>query len=196
MKKIAKIKKRDGVVDSSFDKKNYKKRWPSCLAGSSFKEGLATETEIKKRNTVEDALSATKAAVDEGVVVGGGVALIRALQQIGDLKFEGEEQIGLNILKRALEEPAKQIAFNAGKDGAVVVEEIKKHEGNFGYNAKANKYEDLVEAGIIDPTKVTRSALQNAASIAALLLTTEAVVVELPEKKEPIHSHGMGEGMM
>jgi len=115
-----------------------------------------------------------------------------------NLELEGEELIGLNILKRALEEPARQIAINAGKDGAVVVEEIKKHEGNFGYNAKTNKYEDLVKSGIIDPTKVTRFALQNAASIAALMLTTEAVVAELPEKKENEHNHmpaGMGGGM-
>ena len=150
----------------------------------------------EKKHRIEDALSATRAAVDEGVVVGGGVALIRALQLLGDLKLEGEEQIGYNILKRALEEPAKQIALNAGKDGSVVIEEIKKHDGNFGYNDRTNKYEDLVASGIIDPTKVTRSAIQNAASIAALILTTEAVVAEIPEKKdEHAHMPNMGGGM-
>ena len=161
-----------------------------------LKVGAATETEMKeKKHRIEDALSATRAAVEEGVVVGGGVALIRALQQMGEIKLVGEEQVGLQILKRALEEPAKQIALNAGKDGAVVVEEIKKHQGNFGYNAKTNNYEDLVASGIIDPTKVTRFALQNAASIAALLITTEAVVAEIPEKKNEAMNRGMGGGM-
>ena len=152
----------------------------------------------EKKHRIEDALSATRAAVEEGVVVGGGVALIRALQQMGEIKLAGEEQVGLQILKRALEEPAKQIALNAGKDGAVVVEEIKKHQGNFGYNARTNNYEDLVASGIIDPTKVTRFALQNAASIAALLITTEAVVAEIPEKKNEADRlpGGGGMGMM
>ncbi len=191
--RIAKIKKEMELTDSSFDKEKLQERLAKLSGGVAvLKIGAATETEMKeKKHRMEDALSATKAAVEEGVVVGGGVALIRAMQEIKDLSFEGEEQIGLNILRRALEEPAKQIAFNAGKDGAVVAEEIKKHEGAFGYNAKANKYEDLVAAGIIDPTKVTRSALQNAASIASLLLTTEAVVAELPEKKDEGHNHGM-----
>jgi len=122
--------------------------------------------------------------------------LLRALQLMEEVELEGEEQVGLKILRKALEEPAKQIALNAGKDGAVVVEEIKKHDGNFGYNAKSNKYEDLVEVGIIDPTKVTRSALQNAASIASLLLTTEAVVAEIPEEKKDMPAMPpMGGGM-
>ena len=196
--RIMTIKKETELADSSFDKEKLQERLAKLSGGVAvLKVGAATETEMKeKKHRIEDALSATKAAVDEGVIVGGGVALIRALQAIEGLQFEGEEQIGLNILKRALEEPARQIAFNAGKDGAVVVEEIKKHEGNFGYNAKTNKYEDLVESGIIDPTKVTRSALQNAASIASLLLTTEVVVVELPERKELAHNNGLGEGMM
>ncbi|NMB48143.1 chaperonin GroEL [Candidatus Kuenenbacteria bacterium] len=195
--RIAKIKKEMELSDSSFDKEKLQERLAKLSGGVAvLKVGAATETEMKeKKHRMEDALSATKAAVEEGVVVGGGVALIRAMQEIKDLNFEGEEQIGLNILKRALEEPAKQIAFNAGKDGAVVAEEIKKHEGSFGYNAKTNKYEDLVAAGIIDPTKVTRSALQNAASIASLLLTTEAVVAELPEKKDEGHNHEMAGGM-
>jgi len=162
-----------------------------------LKVGAATETEMKeKKHRIEDALSATRAATEEGVVVGGGVALIRALQHLKGIDLEGEEKTGYQILVKALEEPVRQIAINAGKDGAVVIEEIKKHTGNFGYNAQTNKYEDLVESGIIDPTKVTRSALQNAVSIASLLLTTEAVVAELPEKKDHDHQMPMGGGGM
>jgi len=173
-------------VEADFDKDKLQERLAKFSGGVAIlKVGAATETEMKeKKHRIEDALEATKAAVDEGVVVGGGVALIRALQEIEDIKLEGDEKIGFKILKRALEEPAKQIALNAGKDGAVVVEEIKKHQGGFGYNAKTNKYEDLVVAGVIDPTKVTRSALQNASSIAALLLTTESVIAEIPNKKD------------
>lgn len=198
--RIKRIKAEADKSDSEFDKEKLQERLAKLSGGVAvLKVGAATETEMKeKKHRVEDALSATRAAIEEGVVVGGGVALIRALQKMKDLELEGEETIGLNILKRALEEPARQIAINAGKDGAVVVEEIKKHEGNFGYNAKTNKYEDLVKSGIIDPTKVTRFALQNAASIAALMLTTEAVVAELPEKKEHEHAPGnmgMGGGM-
>jgi len=148
----------------------------------------------EKKHRVEDALSATRAAVEEGIVVGGGVALIRALPVLDKLDVLGEEKIGVDILRRALEAPARQIAENAGKDGSVVFEAIRNNKGNFGYNALTDKYEDLVKAGIIDPTKVVRSALQNAASAAAMFLTTEAVVTDLPEKKEP-HSHGMPGGM-
>ncbi len=191
-------------VEAGFDKDKLQERLAKFSGGVAIlKVGAATETEMKeKKHRIEDALEATKAAVDEGVVVGGGVALIRALQEIDDIKLEGDEKIGFEILKRALEEPAKQIALNAGKDGAVVVEEIKKHQGGFGYNAKTNKYEDLITAGVIDPTKVTRSALQNASSIAALLLTTESVIAEIPTKKDsspavPAMGGGMpGMGMM
>jgi chaperonin GroEL len=194
--RIARIKTEYEKADSEFDKEKLHERLAKLSGGVAvLKVGAATETEMKeKKHRIEDALSATRAAVAEGVVVGGGVALIRALQEIEGLKLPGEEQVGLDILRRALEEPIKQIAFNAGKDGAVVVEEIKKHTGNFGYNAATNRYEDLVESGIIDPTKVTRTALQNAASIASLILTTEAVVAELPEKKEHNHQE-MGRGM-
>lgn len=200
--RIERIKNEIKKADSDFDREKLQERLAKMSGGVAvLKVGAATETEMKeKKHRIEDALSATRAAVEEGVVVGGGVALIRALQQMDELNLEGEEKVGLKILKRALEEPIKQIAFNAGKDGAVVVEEVKKHEGGFGYNAKENKYEDLVKVGIIDPTKVTRSALQNAASIASLLLTTEAVVAELPSKKEdapamPAGMPGMGGGM-
>jgi chaperonin GroEL len=198
------IKNELNKIESGFDKDKLQERLAKFSGGVAIlKVGAATETEMKeKKHRVEDALEATKSAVEEGVVVGGGVALIRALQELADINLLGDEKIGFEILKRALEEPARQIALNAGKDGAVVIEEIKKHEGGFGYNAKTNKYEDLVVAGVIDPTKVTRSALQNASSIAALLLTTEAVVAEIPSKKDdtpaaPAMGGGMpGMGMM
>ncbi len=200
--RIKRIKNEIDKADSDFDKEKLQERLAKLSGGVAvLKVGAATEIEMKeKKHRIEDALSATRAAIEEGVVVGGGVALIRALGRLKDKKFEGEENIGLNILKRALEEPVRQIAYNAGKDGSVVVEEIKKHEGGFGYNAKENKYEDLVQAGIIDPTKVTRSAVQNASSIAALLLTTEAVVAEMPEEKDEGNGGGvsapaMGGGM-
>ena len=150
--------------------------------------------EVKHR--IEDAVGATKAAVEEGVVPGGGVALIRAIKALDTLKLEHEEVVAVNILRRALEEPLRQIAFNAGVDGAVVAEEVKKKTGNLGYNAATGKYEDLVKAGIIDPTKVTRSALQNAASIAGMFLTTEAVVTDIPKKEEPMPPMGGGMGGM
>ncbi|OGG87660.1 chaperonin GroL [Candidatus Kuenenbacteria bacterium RIFCSPHIGHO2_02_FULL_39_13] len=198
--RIARIKAELEKSDSEFDREKLQERLAKMIGGVAvLKVGAATETEMKeKKHRIEDALSATRAAVEEGVVVGGGVALIRALQQMGEIKLAGEEQVGLQILKRALEEPAKQIALNAGKDGAVVVEEIKKHQGNFGYNARTNNYEDLVASGIIDPTKVTRFALQNAASIAALFITTGAVVAEIPEKKNEADRlpGGGGMGMM
>ncbi|MFH1890907.1 MAG: chaperonin GroEL [Candidatus Kuenenbacteria bacterium] len=195
--RIERIKAELAKADSDFDKEKLQERLAKMAGGVAvLKVGAATETEMKeKKHRIEDALSATRAAIEEGVVVGGGVALIRALQQIENLQLKGEEEVGLKILKKAIEEPVRQIALNAGKDGSVVVEEIKKHKGNFGYNAETNKYEDLVEAGIIDPTKVTRSALQNAASIASLLLTTEAVIAELPEEKQNMPAMPMGGGM-
>jgi chaperonin GroEL len=184
--RIAQIRKSLEKVDSDFDKEKLQERLAKLAGGVAvIKVGAATETEQKEiQHRVEDALEATKAAVEEGVVVGGGVALLRALPALDKLEVEGEVKLGLDILKRALEEPAKQIAINAGKDGAVVVEEIKKHKDNYGYNAALDKFEDLVEAGIIDPTKVTRSALQNAVSIASLILTTEACVTDIPKEKD------------
>jgi chaperonin GroEL len=185
--------------DSEFDKEKLQERLGKLSGGVAvIKVGAATETEMKeKKHRVEDALAATKAAVEEGVVVGGGVALIRAMRALENLKMEGEEKIGVNILRRALEEPLRQIAFNAGKEGSVVVEEVKKRKGNEGYNAATDIYEDLVAQGIIDPAKVTRSALENAVSIAGMLLTTEAVVTDLPEKKDAGAgaAGGMGGGM-
>ncbi len=146
--------------------------------------GAATETEMKeKKALVEDALHATRAAVEEGIVPGGGVAFIRAQQALADLSADAhDEQVGIDILRRALESPLRQIAENAGADGSIVVAKVRDGKGAFGFNALTEDYEDMIKAGIIDPTKVTRSALQNASSIAGLLLTTEAVIVEQPEE--------------
>ncbi|MFH1610261.1 MAG: chaperonin GroEL [Patescibacteria group bacterium] len=198
--RVEQIKAQLENTTSDFDKEKLQERLGKLGGGVAvLKVGAATETEMKEvKHRIEDALSATRAAVEEGIVVGGGVALIRALPVLDSIEVNEEEKIGLDILKRALEEPVKQIAINAGKDGSVVVSEIKKREGNFGYNAEKNKYEDLVEVGIIDPTKVTRSALQNAASIASLVLTTEAVIAELPGKEDnmPQMPAGMNPSMM
>jgi len=165
-----------------------------------IKVGAATETEMKeKKARVEDALHATRAAVEEGIVPGGGVALLRAASALDGLKSEADEQIGINIIRRACEEPVRQIVGNAGYEGAIVIEKIRANkESNFGFNAATANYEDLVKAGVIDPTKVTRSALQNASSISALMLTTEAMIAEIPEKKAapmPGGEHGGPGGM-
>jgi chaperonin GroEL len=150
-----------------------------------IKVGAATETEMKeKKARVEDAMHATKAAVEEGIVAGGGVALLRAAAALRTLRLEGEEQLGLAIVLRAIEEPVRWIASNAGHEGAIVVERVKAMTGNEGFNAQTEQYENLVEAGVIDPTKVVRSALQNAASVAGLLLTTEAVISQIPESSD------------
>jgi chaperonin GroEL len=151
----------------------------------------------EKKARVEDALHATRAAVEEGIVAGGGVALLRCLPAIDALKLEeADEQIGVEIVKRAIESPLRMLASNAGVEGSLIVQEVKKRKGNDGYNVATGEYGDLVKAGVVDPKKVTRSALQNAASIAGLLLTTECLVTELPEKEKPApagghHDHGM-----
>ena len=148
-----------------------------------IKVGAATETELKeKKARVEDAMHATKAAVEEGIVPGGGVALLRAQKVLEKLQLEGDLQIGVNIVKRAIEEPLRQIASNAGFEGSVVVEKVKEMKPEFGFNALSEKYEDMIKAGILDPTKVVRIALQNATSIAGLLLTTEGMIAEIPEE--------------
>jgi chaperonin GroEL len=202
--RVAAIKKELETIDSDFDKEKLLERLAKLAGGIGvIKVGAATETEMKEvKQRIEDAISATKAAVEEGIVPGGGVALIRASKALDGIKSDAmphDEWSGVQLVKRALEEPLRQIAANAGQDGAVIVAEVKKHDGGHGYNAAEDKYEDLVKAGIIDPTKVTRSALQNAASIASLLLTTECVVTDIPEKKESGgggHGHGgMGGGM-
>jgi chaperonin GroEL len=177
---------------STFDKEKLVERLAKLAGGVAvIKIGAATETEMKeKKLRVEDAVNATKAAIAEGIVPGGGVALLRAIKALNNIEVEGDEKVGVDILKRALEAPVRQIAENAGKDGAVIAEEVKKLDGNMGYNAAKDKFEDLVIAGIIDPTKVVRSALQNAASIGAMLLSTEAVVADLPEDKSCGHGGG------
>ncbi|HPV70929.1 MAG TPA: chaperonin GroEL [Candidatus Magasanikbacteria bacterium] len=189
--RVAQIKKMIEQSDSEFDKEKLQERLAKLAGGVGvIKVGAATETEMKeKKHRIEDAVAATKAAVEEGIVPGGGVALLRAREVLKNLIVEGDEKVGVNILFRSLEEPIRQIAANAGKDGSVVAEEVKKLSGSIGYNADLDKYEDLIKAGIVDPTKVTRTALQNASSIAAMFLTTEAVVTDLPEKKDD-HQHG------
>ncbi len=160
------------------------------------KVGAATETEMKeKKARVEDALHATRAAVEEGIVPGGGVALIRAQGVLDDLDAEGEQRAGVNLVRRALEAPLRFIAENAGVEGAIVVDTVKGLKGALGFNAQTEEYEDLLEAGILDPTKVVRSALQNAASVASLLLTTEALIAEKPEEKTGGGGGGGGGGM-
>jgi len=198
-KRIDQIRNQLANSDSDFEREKYQERIAKLTGGVAvLKVGAATETEMKeKKHRIEDALSATRAAIEEGVVVGGGVALIRAVKALENFEADGDEEIGVRILQKALEEPSKQIALNAGKDGSVVVEEIKKHQDAFGYNAETNKYENLIETGIIDPTKVTRFALQNATSIANLILTTEVVVAELPKKENDMPAMPpMGGGMM
>ena len=139
----------------------------------------------EKKARVEDAVHATRAAVEEGIVPGGGVALVRCIEELCDFKLEGEEQIGVDIVKRAMEEPLRQIVGNAGEEGAIVLGKVRESDNpNFGYNAETGRFEDLVQAGVIDPTKVVRTALQNAGSIASLMLTTEALIAEIPEEKK------------
>ena len=172
---------------SDYDREKLQERLAKLVGGVAvIKVGAATETELKeKKARVEDAMHATRAAVEEGIVPGGGVAFLRCLPVLEKLKLEGDEAIGANIVRRALEEPLRQIVFNAGHEGAVVVEKVRaSKEVNYGFNAETEEYEDLVAAGVIDPTKVTRTALQNAASIAALLLTTEALVCEIKEERK------------
>ena len=182
---------------SDYDREKLQERLAKLIGGVAvINVGAATETEMKeKKARVEDALNATRAAVEEGVVPGGGVALLRALAAVSKLKLEGEEQSGAQLVMRALEEPVRQIANNAGEEGSVVVEKVKAGKGAFGYNAETGEYEDLMKAGIIDPTKVTRFALQNAASVAGLLLTTEAMVAEKPKPKEEAPAMPPGGGM-
>jgi chaperonin GroEL len=183
---------------SDYDREKLQERLAKLAGGVAvINVGAATETEMKeKKARVEDALHATRAAVEEGIVPGGGVALVRARQSLEKFEVEAaDEQVGVQIVLRALEEPIRQIANNAGQEGSIVVARVREGKGNFGYNAQTDKYEDLVEAGVIDPTKVTRTALQNAASIASLLLTTEAVIVEHPEPAEPEPAMPGGGGM-
>jgi chaperonin GroEL len=175
---------------SDYDREKLQERLAKMVGGVALiKVGAATETELKeKKARVEDAMHATKAAVEEGIVPGGGVALIRAQKSLEKLELTGDEKIGGNIVKRAIEEPMRQIAINAGFEGSVVVEKVKEMKQDMGFNALTEKYEDMIKGGILDPTKVVRIALQNAASIAGLLLTTEGLIAELPEEdKKPAY---------
>jgi chaperonin GroEL len=192
--RVSQIKKLIEQSDSDFDREKLQERLAKLAGGVAvIRVGAATETEMKEvKHRIEDAVGATKAAVEEGVVPGGGVALIRAMKALDGLKLDAEESVAIDILRAALEEPVRQIAKNAGFEGAVVVDTIRKSSGNEGFNAATGEYEDMVKAGIIDPAKVTRSALENAVSIAGMILTTEAVVSELPKKDEPAGNPGMG----
>jgi len=182
---------------SDYDREKLQERLAKLAGGVAvIKVGAATETEMKeKKARVEDALHATRAAVEEGIVPGGGVALLRASKALQSLKIGGDEQIGVDIVRRACEDPLRQIVANSGTEGAIVVGKVRDHsDNNFGFNAMTDTYEDLVAAGVIDPTKVTRTALQNAASIASLMLTTEAMIAEIPEKKSAPAGPGGGHG--
>ncbi|HML17776.1 MAG TPA: chaperonin GroEL [Bryobacteraceae bacterium] len=187
----ARIKQLRNQIDettSDYDREKLQERLAKLAGGVAvIKVGAATETEMKeKKARVEDALHATRTAVEEGIVPGGGVALLRAISALESVKADHDEKIGVDIIRRACEEPVRQIVGNAGFEGAIVIERIRANqEANFGFNAASAQYEDLVKSGVIDPTKVTRSALQNASSIAALMLTTEAMIAEIPEKKSP-----------
>lgn len=185
-KRINQLKNEISICASDFDKEKLEERLGKLSGGVAIiKVGAPTEVEQKVRqHKAEDALSATKAAIEEGIVAGGGVALLRASSVLEEMRLKGDEKTGLNILKKALQEPLKIIAENAGVEGSVVVEEVKKGKNNYGFNAQSLEYEDLMRAGIVDPTKVVRSALENAVSGAAMLLTTETVITELPKKEE------------
>jgi len=195
--RVKNIRKQIDEATSDYDREKLQERVAKLAGGVALvKVGAATEMEMKeKKARVEDALHATRAAVEEGIVAGGGVALIRARQSIQNLKGANHDQdAGIKIVMRALEEPMRQIVANAGAEPSVVLNKVLEGKGNFGYNAANDQYGDLVEMGVLDPTKVTRYALQNAASVAGLILTTDAMVAELP--KEESHSHGGGGGGM
>jgi chaperonin GroEL len=184
--RVKQIRAQIDETTSDYDREKLQERLAKLIGGVAvISVGAATEGEMKeKKARVEDALNATRAAVEEGIVAGGGVALLRAAKALDKLELEGENQLGVKLIRKAVEEPVKQIANNAGFEGSVVVQKVIEGKGNFGFNAETGEYEDLVKAGIIDPTKVTRFALQNAASVSGLLLTTEAMVAEKPEKKK------------
>ncbi len=187
--RISQIKKQIESSDSEYDKEKLQERLAKLSGGVAvINVGAATETEMKeKKARVEDALHATKAAAEEGIVPGGGVALVRCVKALDELKLKGDEKVALDILRRALEEPIRQLATNAGMDGAVVIQKVKESEElAFGYDVQKDSYCNVLEAGIIDPTKVTRNALQNASSIASLMLTTEVLVTDIPEKDKPL----------
>ncbi len=199
--RVEQIKKEIEDSESDFDKEKLQERLGKLSGGVGIiKVGAATETELKERKLrIEDALAATRAAVEEGIVAGGGIALLRAIPALEKVSFDTEyradEEVGISILRRALEEPVRQIAINAGKEGSVVVEAVKGLKAHDGYNVATNRYEDLMAAGVVDPAKVTRLALQNASSVASMILTTEVAITDLPEKKDNAMPGGMPGGM-
>jgi chaperonin GroEL len=195
--RVKQIRTQAEETTSDYDREKLQERLAKLVGGVAvINVGAATETEMKERKArVEDALNATRAAVEEGIVAGGGVALVRCISVLEKLKAEGEEAFGVNIVKRALEEPVRQIANNAGHEGSVVVDRVKNEKGSTGFNAETEKFEDLTKAGVIDPTKVVRFALQNASSVASLLLTTEAMVAEKPQKEPAAPAMPGGGGM-
>jgi chaperonin GroEL len=195
--RVGQIRAQIENTDSDYDREKLQERLAKLAGGVAvLKIGAATEVEMKeKKARVEDALHATRAAVEEGIVAGGGVALLRTQSMLDELKVDGDQVIGVKIVKRALEEPIRQIVNNTGLEGAVIVEEVKKHKDAYGFNAATEQYEDLMKAGIIDPTKVTRTALENASSVAGLLLMTEALVADKPEKEPAAPPMPPGGGM-
>ena len=197
--RVKQIKTQVEETTSEYDREKLQERLAKMIGGVAvINVGAATETEMKeKKARVEDALHATKAAVEEGIVPGGGVALLRCIPALDKLKLNHDQQVGVNIVRRALEEPIRQISINAGAEGSIVVEKVRAEKALHGYNAATGEYVDMVEAGVIDPTKVVRCALQNASSVAALMLTTEVMITDLPEEKKDSlmgggHDHGMG----
>jgi chaperonin GroEL len=198
--RVGQIRRQIEETTSDYDREKLQERLAKLAGGVAvINVGAATETEMKeKKARVEDALHATRAAVEEGIVPGGGVALIRAQKALDALKLEGDEKIGAEIVRRAIEQPLRTLADNAGLEGALIVSECKRRKGNEGLNIATGEWVDLVKAGVVDPTKVTRSALQHAASISGLLLTTECIITEVQEKKAPAaaggHDHGHGGG--
>jgi chaperonin GroEL len=197
--RVNQIRRQIEETTSDYDREKLQERLAKLAGGVAvINVGAATESEMKeKKARVEDALHATRAAVEEGIVAGGGVALIRCLPALEAMKLaDVDEQIGVDIVKKAIESPLRCLASNGGVEGSIVVQEVKKRKGNEGYNVATGGYEDLVKAGVVDPKKVTRSALQNAASIAGLLLTTECLITEVPEKEKPAPAGGgHGPGM-
>ena len=194
--RVKQIRRQIEETTSDYDREKLQERLAKLAGGVAvINVGASTEVEMKeKKARVEDALHATRAAVEEGIVPGGGVALLRTAKAIDSLKLEGDEAIGAQIVRRAIESPIRMLCANAGVEGAVVVGQIASNKGNYGYNVATGEYEDLVKAGVVDPTKVTRTALQNAASVAGLLLTTECMITEIPEKKEAPAAGGHGHG--
>jgi chaperonin GroEL len=195
--RVKQFRAQNEETTSDYDREKLQERLAKLIGGVAvISVGAATEMEMKeKKARVEDALNATRAAVEEGIVPGGGVAFLRALKALEKTELASEERLGVKLVRRALEEPLRQIANNAGFEGSVVVQRVMEGQGSFGFNAETGEYEDLMKAGIIDPTKVTRFALQNAASVAGLLMTTEAMVAEKPEEKKPAAPHMPPGGM-